>query len=176
MTQVSIRVYGDDLVARELDLTGARGESMIGIWPVIEETFEEIEREQFASDGSRGPNGPWPELTQDWMWHKFRTGQSLAILRASEDMEAALTGPSPDSIRATTDDTFEFGADLDQFRIQQDWSSANNFPARYPVDLQEQDELRFAEAILGWVAGTVNTAGQRVHPRTRRFTGGRVLR
>lgn len=179
MTQVQILVYGDEVVARELDLIGARGESMLGIWPAIQERMEEIEREQFASDGARGPSGPWPDYEQPstWQWYKFQAGLSLELMRATHATEEALTSETPDSVRLMTDDTFAFGADLDQFRIQQDWSPDNDFPERRPIDFTPRDELAFAETIMGWVTGSVNAAGQRINPATGHFAkGGSILR
>lgn len=174
MISAQVHTYGAELVAAELEGMAQRASSMRPIWPEVNRRLERIMREQFESEGARGGER-WPELSYGWLYHKFRTGQSLTILRASEEMYDALTGTTSDSIRNETDTTFEFGADLDQFRIQQDYSPASNFPERRPINLTMRDEEEFAELFEQYVLGSVNRRGQFIN-RQGRFTGGSVGR
>ena len=158
---VTIEVYGQTLVAKELDLIGARGGSMMGIWPAIAERMESIVKENFETRGIRGGNF-WQDLTYDWLRRKFQAGDNLNIGRQSDAMYNALTGKSEDSVRDYHDDYMEFGANLLQFRVQQNYSENANFPERRPISFTLKDVREFSQIMLEWTLGTRNAAGKAI--------------
>lgn len=169
---VVVETYGEELVARELEAVGARGDNMEPLWPAFIRKLEAIQREQFATDGARSGNR-WPENNEAYMWSKWQKGYSLETMKATEALYDALTGTTGDSVRNITPTTLEFGADLPQFRIHQDYNPASNFPERTPIDLTEGDARDFAEVMMDYVVGTRNSAGFRIDPSSGRFAGGR---
>lgn len=148
-----VEVYGDEMVAEELIQVGSRGADLTPFWPRVVETIQQAEREQFATQGARGPRGPWPELSERWMWHKFQNGMSLEILKATEAMFNALTGMTADSIAEITMDKLEFGADLPQFGFQQAPGTDAPYPPRYPVDLTDVDIHKITQGITAFITG-----------------------
>lgn len=168
--EVAVITYGFDMLAQELVAVGERAGNLTEFWVGIEAKLEAIEREQFASSGSRGPSGPWPDNTEEWNWEKFRTGQSLEKLRATEVMMEALTGEgfAMAAIRTKTPSELHFGADLKQFAIwQSGYRTGGENRPRYPIDLTPEDEREIAADILGHILGpmgsglTVDKQGRR---------------
>lgn len=169
--EVVIQVRGMEVVVEYLEASAVKAGNMHPIWPSIIRRMEQIESEQFATEGARSGN-PWAPLSENYMWGKFKAGLSLDIMRATEALEEALTGPGEGATRYETDDTLVFGADLPQFAYHQDRPSDAPYPERLPIDLTARDALQFSEMILGYVAGTVNRAGLRITPGTGRFAPG----
>lgn len=167
---VRIEVYGDDVTAEQLVATGERAVMMEPLWAEISERLEEIEREQFATDGGRGGRR-WPELAMNTMWRKFREHERLDILRATDDMYESLTEGGPQAVRFMTPDSFEFGSTTEQFGLQQGWTPQANFPERLPVDLTIGDELMFSRMMLEYIVGGTDSLGRpfRRNPSTGRF-------
>lgn len=165
---VIIETYGTELVARELEITGARGGDMRGIWPEIIRRMERMMTEQFATRGLRGREY-WPDLSLDWIRRKFQAGMNLNILRATDAMYEALTSTTGDSVREMDSDYLAFGANLPQFRIHQNPPKDANFPTRRPLVFNNRDRNEFAQMMMEWTLGVVNTRGQFIDPSTGRF-------
>lgn len=171
---LTIDTYGEELVAQELFGVGDRAVDMTPLWPAMIARFEEIEREQFLSDGARGPGGRWEEVSPDWKDRKWKQGLSLETMRATEALYDALATPSGGGTRIFTPYSLQFGAsDLIQFRVHQDNDGTQSYPIRNPIDLTPQDVHDFAMVMLEYVVGTRNAAGAPVHPKTKRFAPGR---
>lgn len=152
--RVVVEAYGAELVAQELEASGDNAIDVSEIWPGILRYVQDVEKQQFATDGSRGPSGPWPDNTHEWQWHKFTNHLSLEKMRATEAMFRALTSTTKDTIFQPGPDRLELGADLDQFRIWQSGHGAGDDPRpRLPIDLTEQDEILFANTIMVSVIG-----------------------
>jgi hypothetical protein len=129
------------------------------LWAEIVKRLEGIEAEQFRTSGGRSGHR-WPELEQSTLWRKFREGQNLNILRATDEMYESLVGESDHSVRFMTGDSLEFGSTSEQFGIQQDWHPGNNFPERLPIDLTLSDETLFSRMMLAYIVGEVDSRGQ----------------
>lgn len=179
MNEAAVIVRGADEVAIELELTGARANDLFGIWPQIVEYLEQAEREQFETSGSRGGH-PWAPLSEKWLWQKFQRGYSLEIGRMTDGVYDALTNSSDENaVREMSETSLIFGVDeaaLPEYGYQQSPAFTATYPTRRPVELTEADSLAIAEAMTGWVMGTINARGQRIDPMTRRFApGGKVI-
>lgn len=173
-----IRVVGDDTTIVGLEEIAARATNLDPVWPAVFALMEEIESEQYGSQGARG-GAPWPDLQQSTLWRKFQAGESLAVMRATDATFQALSGPGPASIRNIVGGhTIEFGADLDQFRIHQDWNPTSNYPMRQPVNFTEPDATAFADMIMSYIVGTADRHGRvsRRYPKgTPGGLGGRFV-
>jgi len=169
MARAFIEVYGDEIVAQEMFSTADRAKDMKPFWPAVQDRLHDIEREQFDSMGSRSGN-PWPPLAQSTLWQKFREGENLAMMRATDELYNSLTGLTSHSVRGMGDDYFIFGSTANAMGPQQDHPAGANYPERLPIDLSQQDELEFAEMMLNYIIGTIDRRG-RLLPQ--RGTGGR---
>jgi hypothetical protein len=154
-----IEVYGDKLVEENLISVGERAVSMEPLWAEIVKRLETIEKEQFETSGGRSGHR-WPELEQSTLWRKFRQGQNLAILRASDEMYQSLVGDTESSVRFMSADSLEFGSTTEQFGIQQDWRPGNTFPERLSIDLTVSDEVMFSRMMLAYIVGEIDSRGQ----------------
>lgn len=166
-----IEVYGDELVAQELIATGDRAADLTPLWPTVLSRLEEIEREQFDTQGARS-GSPWPELSRATLLRKFRKGQNLAIMRASNDLYNSLVGQTSHSVRTFGPDWAVFGSTLPEMAFHQDRSPTADYPERLPVDLNQQDALEIADLMLGYVMGTHSRTGVRLPSRG---AGGRFV-
>lgn len=171
-----IQVEGDEGVALELTAIGIRGGNVRPVWPAIFALMEEFTEEQFDSRGLRGGNF-WEDLSQGWLWHKFQSGQNLAIMRASDETYSQLTGGGS-GVREEGDDWVMFGADTPQFAMNQDYNPSSNYPERTPVVFTEADAVVFADVINSYVVGTADRLGvvRRRYPKgTPGGLGGRFV-
>lgn len=169
---VVVETYGEDLVAAELEAVGDRGLNMEPLWPAMILKLEAIEREQFSTEGARSGN-KWEENSQPYKWRKWNRGDNPMVMRATDALYDALTGPSDASIRTTTQTTLEFGADLVQFRVHQDYNPGSEYPQRTPIDLTQSDVRDFAMVMMDYVMGTRSRTGAPIDPVTKRFAKGR---
>jgi hypothetical protein len=156
---VAVEVYGADMVAQELLNAGDRAADMMPLWPRIVEALEEIEQDQYESQGRRGPRGPWRDNSQKWSWFKFQHNMSLEVMKATEATFEALTGTTSDSVRDMTPYSLAFGADLPQFAYQQDPPLDAEYPIRYPIDLTSEDVLWITNSIEKFITGAFARSG-----------------
>lgn len=159
---ISIETRGTTLVSAELDLIGARGGDMRGIWPAIGKRMQEQTKENFETRGIRGGSF-WPDLSRDWLRRKFQAGDNLNILRQSNAMYEALTGRTGATVLDVDQpDYIEFGADLLQFKVQQEYKKNRNFPERRPIKFTPKDVRNYRLLMTEWVLGTRNRAGSAI--------------
>lgn len=168
---VTVEVYGDEIVARELEATAMRALSMEPLWTAIGRRMEEAVAAHFASEGSRSGE-PWEPLSNEYMWRKWQQGESLDIMRASEALYNSLTGPGGHSVRAGSADTFVFGSTLPQFAFHQDRPADAPYPERLPVDFTNADELELADMMLSYIVGSLDRFGRQL---PRRYPAGAVV-
>lgn len=172
MARAFIQVYGDEVVATELEAIGDRAKSLQPLWPWIFQKLEQIEEEQFATEGSRG-GSTWEPLSRETLLRKFRTGQSLDILRATEALYDSLTGgASTHAVRTSGDDWAVFGSTLPQMNFQQDRPVGADYPERLPIDLTEQDRIEISQLMLEYIMGVRGRTGRVLPPRG---AGGRFV-
>lgn len=171
MARTYIEVYGDKLAEAELIGIGDRAADLRPLWPAVLEMMEEIEKEQFDTQGSRS-GSPWPELSRETLLRKFRSGQNMMIMRATDALYDSLTGKTSHSVRTFGSDWAVFGSTLPQMAYHQDRNPSANYPERLPVDLTQQDSLEFAEIMLGYIVGTHGKHGIRL---PERGAGGRFV-
>ena len=187
-TYVSIETHGTELVARNLELVGARGANMRGAWPFVIRRMEKAMEQSFKTRGM-SENNYWPDLSPRYQREKLTKGLNPNILRATDDMYEALTGR--DHTNAThhspggqDDDYLYFGAsDLPQFRFQQGNNSkkraferkktgapnTGEFPIRKPVVFRISTRNEISQLMLEWTLGQRNRAGRKIDPTTFRF-------
>lgn len=163
---VFVQVHGEKMVEQTLRDVGLAATDMRPVWPTVIGHLEEIERQQFETRGARAGNR-WADLDNYYMFRKFLRGQSLEVMKASEDLYQALTSQTGDSVRDAHDDYLVFGADLPQFGIHQDPPMDANFKIRYPVDLTEADRIDISNLIMEYVLESVNDAVPTKAPRGR---------
>ena len=168
---VQITSYGTEILDAELGAIASRAGSLRPIWPEIGDRLERIMEEQFDTEGARGGD-IWEPLSHAYLARKFTRGESLETLKRTDAMYDALTGSTPASVRDEGDHSYQFGADLDSFRIQQDWNPGNNFPERRPINLTVADGEMIRNLVEAWVMGRVNRRGQ--FTSKGKFTGGKL--
>lgn len=139
MTQVSVQVLGDKVAERELYFIGDRAVELQPAWLEIANFLQEITKEQFATDGARSGD-PWEPLSSGYAFAKWRRGERLEILRASDDMYRELTGGSGSEDTAVFHDEFmTFGSNTPEFIYQQGNLGGGHTPVRLPINLTDAD-------------------------------------
>lgn len=171
MARAFVEVYGDEIVATELFDIGDRAGDLTPLWPEIFRRLEVIEKEQFATEGARSGDH-WHEQARTTLLRKFRKGQSLELMKATEALYLSLTGETIASVRTSGTDWAMFGSTLTQFNVQQDRNPSSNFPERLPINLTEVDAFEMAEIMLGYIMGTHGKHGIRLPARG---AGGRFV-
>jgi phage gpG-like protein len=79
------------------------------IWPVIEDDFYALEKDQFKSEGAEGGE-PWKELTPEYAKWKEAHFAGAKILHRTGDIERSLTNPNdPNTVRIEERKTLTLG-------------------------------------------------------------------
>lgn len=112
MMRLSIEVDG----VKELDraLTSARGdlEDLRPVWPAVERAFQNIEEEQFKSEGAKGRSGAWKPLSRKYAEWKLKHYGDKPILQRTEKLYKAMTSNTGDTIVIKDKNEFGYGTSL----------------------------------------------------------------
>jgi phage gpG-like protein len=82
------------------------------VWDAVERTFYDIEKEQFASEGSAGRGGKWKALSPAYLKRKEKQYPGTKILERTGKMRDALTQKTGDTVLVKTPDEFGIGTSL----------------------------------------------------------------
>lgn len=158
MIETEVLVFGNEVVAAELDVMSTRAGSMRPIWPKILSALQEITEEHFETEGAR-TGFRWEPTDQKWMWEKFQEGYSLENMKQTEDLFQSLTQETSHSDFRFEDHYMSFGSDLPQFGYHQEPSPQAKHAYRPPVDLTQQDIDWIARAMMNYVVNNQQDFG-----------------
>lgn len=167
MTTVSVQVRGNEVVARELFFVGDAAVNLRPVWEEVAEYLQDATREQFATEGGRGGD-PWAPLNNKYAFSKWRRGESLEMLRATDAMYDELTGKgNSNTAFQFFDEYMTFGSDTPQFAYQQGNEGLGDMPIRLPIQLTEADSRVITGMIMDRIiSGAGFYADLKVSPKT----------
>lgn len=178
---LSIEVDGQ----HELDVALGRAADTISncekYWPRVADVFYEIEKEHFASEGSRGGT-PWAKLSPAYAEWKERylaretfdarnqilqlTGALKRSLTSRDPMTGAqafggftLSARGGGAIYIAEPFSLTLGSSLPYAAAHQRGNPATNLPARQPIHLRAEDARRMRKAFTEPIAQEVKRAG-----------------
>lgn len=116
-----------------------------GAWPAVAEAVHGIMREQFESEGARGPLGGWTPLSKAYAERKTKEYPGKPLMRATGRLYDSLVGDSPDAVVETTARTLVLGTMVPYAAFSRSSASGErgggNQPQRALYDLTEADAL-----------------------------------
>jgi phage gpG-like protein len=127
------------------------------VYKTIRDDFFRVERDQFSTQGSRGPGSAWKPLNPSYAARKAKVAPGRGILVLSGDMRRSLvslggTGAIDDIKRQS----MRMGS-TNKF-AQWHQVGAGNLPERKVVDLKPQDKTRWVKMIQVHIANIIKFA------------------
>lgn len=138
--RLSLDVFGDVQVDRELLRFADRAVDARPAWDAIMHQLGVLEREQFDSQGARASGG-WAPLAPSTVADKARRGLDPRILHATGKLRASLTEPAgPDAIRESLPNAMRYGTSVPYARFHQ--QGTGRTPQRREIELTATDRHR----------------------------------
>lgn len=158
--QITIDVFGDVQVSRNLMRFRDRAMNMIPAFQIEADLFLRHESKQFDSQGAYASGG-WAPLAASTIARKARLGQDPRILHATLAMRRSLTVKgAPGQIRRIRRDSMEVGTSVKSPKgfpypaVHQ--RGGGHVPRRRPVEFRESDKREMIRRIQHYlVYGTV---------------------
>lgn len=147
-------IYGDKQFAAELMRWAEAAQDLDPVFRLIEADFYRIEKEAFATEGSRAE--AWAALSEPYATRKAIAYPGKTILRRTDAMYESLTNPASSLRRITADDMF-IGTDVTYAVFHQ--LGTVKMPRRRPVSLTAGDRRRWQLLLQRYLAtGEATTA------------------
>jgi len=150
MAVLTIQVFGEDQVARELlNFSGRLMEAGPAFAKIHEELQDQV-ADQFDTEGQRGSGG-WEPLKDETLLRKEAAGVDTRILMFSHELRDSLvdSGHSQHVFRIS-DEVLTFGSDVEYGVFHQKGAPGANLPRRPPVELTERDRVDFVRTLQRW--------------------------
>lgn len=145
--RLTIEVYGDTQIDRELLRFDQRGRDMRPALTAIADEFLALENRQFASQGLYASGG-WAPLRSATIARKARLGLDPRILHATLRLRRSLTQRGgTDAIRKITADELQVGSKVAYGVHHQHGAPRASLPRRRPVELRESDRRNMMKII-----------------------------
>lgn len=153
MIALSIGIAGDQQVARYLLHVGARGVDATPAFEAIMLRLEQIEAEQFGSEGAHGGGEQWEQLSPVTIARKKAAGKGAEkILSFSGDLRRSLTDAGDgDAIRMAFPNAMKFGSNLKYAEVHQTGNKAGTLPRRRPIELQDAEKWDAGNILRLWI-------------------------
>lgn len=88
---LTLEVYGEKIVARDILRVGEHAQDMRPAWDHIAGQLRDYERDLFDSEGASGPNGKWDELADSTKAFKAANNLDPRIMHATLRLRESLT-------------------------------------------------------------------------------------
>jgi len=131
-------------------------------WPGVAEALRGMVREQFESEGVRGPQGGWAPLSKAYAARKAKEYPGKPLMRATDRLYDSLVGDSADAVFEVTARTLILGTVVPYAAFSQPASreaSGEKRSQRALYDLAEVDLLRVAALVELAARATAEKAG-----------------
>ena len=119
-----------------------------GAWPGVAEAIRGIMREQFESEGARGPLGGWAPLSTAYAARKAKDRPGKPLMRSTdrlyESLTGSLTGDSPDTVFDVLPGKLTVGTRVPYAAYSQPAQAEGRQPRRALYDLTEFDAAAVA--------------------------------
>lgn len=114
-------------------------------WPKVSLAIQRIFNEQFASEGARGPAGPWPELKEGYARRKQRVYPGRNLLEASGRLRRSLVSGTDDTLEEFAPRRMRFGTTAPYALYHQ--RGTKKMPPRKIFDLGPEDYSVIGEEV-----------------------------
>jgi phage gpG-like protein len=142
---ISIEVFGQKTVERELLRFSHAAADMRPAGERFMEYMRSVERSQFDSEGRTGSGG-WAPLKPRTVASKAARGLDPRILRATDHLRKSLTNKtSPDHIEQINADTWFFATRDPKAKFHQ--TGTRKMPRRPPVELSERNRRAIVKIV-----------------------------
>lgn len=110
---ISITSDGQEKLSFALDKLSRTAADLTPVWGAVKKTFQDIEADQFQSEGALGASGKWKPLSKAYEAQKIRRYGTFALLAgvniASERLYKSLKGDTDDTVFVPTKDSLTLG-------------------------------------------------------------------
>jgi phage gpG-like protein len=107
--RLTYEVDGVVMLDRAFNRVGEHLNNLIPVWNRLEPVLEDMESEQFLSEGAAGLHGKWAPLSPRYAKYKEFRWPGRPILQRDYHLVSSLTDKTSDSIRVKEKDEFAFG-------------------------------------------------------------------
>lgn len=146
---ITIEVFGDKQISREILRFGERAVRSTPLWNSLYRDLLNIEKVQFLTQGQHGSGG-WAPLAETTVRDKQRKGLSPWILRASEILFKSLTQRGAlGNIHDIGPTWMRFGSDIPYGILHQ--RGTVHMPMRKPLDLTETERVLIVKKIQRFI-------------------------
>jgi len=153
---ISIDVFGEAAISRELLRFGARAADVSPALEVIATMFYESEKKQFDTEGAYASGG-WKPLAESTVLAKLNNPawSNMILQRTGAMMEGLTTDTSDSGTKHITTDTLEILSTLDYpvFHQQPNGPGSGLIPMRKPVELPENVKVDMVRVLQRWLVG-----------------------
>lgn len=162
---VSINISGDKEASFTLHDMAMRAANPEPLWSNLAGMLRRMSREQYASDGARGPSGSWADLAPSTIAYKERAGADPRKLREWGDMYDSLTKKGDGgALFVPMKTSMVWGSTLEYFKFHQSrnarqtatdasGSTGVRLPRRAVIDPTLQDKQEMARRVRKWLRG-----------------------
>ncbi|KKK94866.1 hypothetical protein LCGC14_2678540 [marine sediment metagenome] len=131
------------------------------IWPVIEDDFYAMEKDQFRSEGKEGGE-PWQELSAAYAEWKEARYPGKPILERTGDLEASLTsGSDPNAVKIEKRKELTLGSKIPYAIYHQSPKPRKALPRRPEIMLSEEFKRGVMRNIHVYLVQIANQSGFR---------------
>lgn len=155
MVTISLEVFGEAAISRELLRFGARAADAQPAFEQIANMFYESEKQQFDSEGAWASGG-WTPLKPATIAAKARGGWSDKILqRTGEMMESLTTSTSSYGTKHVTSEVLEITSTVPYgvFHQQPNGPGKGIIPMRKPVELPDHVKRDMVKVLQAYIVG-----------------------
>lgn len=156
MVEISIEVFGEKALNRELLRWGTRAQDASPAFVDIADLFYESEKKQFDSEGLWASGG-WTPLKPATVSAKVNhPSWALEILQRTGAMKESLTSHDGGySINVITPEFMEVGSKIPYgvYHQQPKGPGKGILPMRKPVELREQTKIEMVKILQAWIVG-----------------------
>lgn len=146
--RLSLDVFGDQQLDRELLRYQQRGEDLSPAFEAVADFFLDVERRQFDTQGGYASGG-WAPLAESTIRNKMRLNLDLRILHATLRLRESLTNRfDADHIRDIRADEMFVGTGVDYAAYHQgDRTFLSRTPRRRPVEFRAADRSQMVKIV-----------------------------
>jgi hypothetical protein len=149
MVKISLEVFGEAAISRELLRFSERALDASPAFEVIADMFYDSEKKQFASQGDYASSG-WAPLTATYAAWKNKKYPGKTILELTGALYDSLTGPDSDEgTKTVTPDTLTIESSDRSGPFHQ--FGTNKMPMRKPVELPEGVKIDMVKVLQSWL-------------------------
>lgn len=157
MVMLRMEVAGEAIVSRAISRFADHAGDLREPFRNIADDFLEVEREQFASEGSQSTGGRWQPLSPAYAAWKAQAFPGMPIMRRTDRLFLSLTTRNSDHIEIVQPEQLTLGSRVEYGIYHQRYTS--NLPQRRVIALNDQIRTRWMKMIQAYLVAEARRAG-----------------